>query len=178
MEPGVTAARAAVFGHFGINGTALALWVAHVPDIKRDLDLSPLQLGAALPAVAGGAPAAMQVAGRLIDRVGSAAVTRVSGVLLPLTPVGPAFAPSLPVAAVVLASAASAIGGGLLPKTAADHGVGDPVGAGRPGRDQPHALPLGLPPARRGTVPAASRGRPRRQRRAVSNRFPTKGCTR
>lgn len=91
-----TAARAAVFGYFGINGTALALWVAHVPDIKQDLDLTPLQLGAALLVVAGGALAAMQVAGRLIDRVGSAAVTRAGGVLLPLTLVGPAYAPSLP----------------------------------------------------------------------------------
>ncbi|MFJ4521825.1 MFS transporter [Streptomyces sp. NPDC088810] len=110
MEPRRTAARAAVFGYFGINGTALALWVAHVPDIKRDLDLSPLQLGAALLVVAGGALAAMQVAGRLIDRVGSAAVTRVSGVLLPLTLVGPAFAPSLPWLAVALALLGAASG--------------------------------------------------------------------
>ncbi|MFH8576217.1 MFS transporter [Streptomyces zaomyceticus] len=110
MEPRSAAARAAVFGYFGINGTALALWVAHVPDIKRDLDLSPLQLGAALLVVAGGALVAMQVAGRLIDRVGSAAVTRISGVLLPLTLVGPAFAPSLMWLAVALALLGAANG--------------------------------------------------------------------
>ncbi|MFK4149689.1 MFS transporter [Streptomyces sp. NPDC004065] len=96
MEPTAAAARAAVFGYFGINGTALALWVAHIPDIKRDLDLSSLQLGAALLVVAGGALAAMQIAGRLIDRAGSAAVTRAGGTALPLTLLGPAFAPSLP----------------------------------------------------------------------------------
>ncbi|MFH9725978.1 MFS transporter [Streptomyces sp. NPDC017254] len=110
MEPRSAAARAAVFGYFGINGTALALWVAHVPDIKRDLGLSPLQLGAALLVVAGGALVAMQVAGRLIDRVGSAAVTRISGVLLPLTLVGPAFAPSLMWLAVALALLGAANG--------------------------------------------------------------------
>ncbi len=75
-------ARLATSAVFAINGLAFGSWAPHVPLVKERLGLSSDLLGLALLAIAVGAMAAMPVAGFLIPRYGSAAVTRVSTAIL------------------------------------------------------------------------------------------------
>ncbi len=89
-------ARWAVLASFIVHGTILGAWVPHIPLAKERLDLGPAIFGLALLAFAGGAVVAMPLAGTLINRFGSAAVTAVTGILLCLSFFGPVFAPSLP----------------------------------------------------------------------------------
>jgi predicted MFS family arabinose efflux permease len=67
---------------FAINGLAFGSWAPHVPLVKERLGLSNDVLGLALLAIAAGALVAMPLAGMLIPRYGSAAVTRVSAAIL------------------------------------------------------------------------------------------------
>jgi MFS family permease len=59
---------------FLLFGTALGAWTARIPAIKHDLGLSDGWLSLALLAFAAGAISGMQVAGRLVDRLGSSTV--------------------------------------------------------------------------------------------------------
>lgn len=95
-------ARIATSAVFGLFGIALGAWTARIPAIKHELDLTDGWLSLALLSFAAGAITGMQVAGRLIDRRGSAQV------MLPLAfaegaaLVAPAFAPSLTALSVCL----------------------------------------------------------------------------
>ncbi|HET8728162.1 MAG TPA: MFS transporter [Alphaproteobacteria bacterium] len=73
--PRVAAARWATSAVFFLNGFVLASWVPHVPEVKARLDLSDGVLGLALLGMALGAVVAMPLAGAVMRRFGSAAIT-------------------------------------------------------------------------------------------------------
>lgn len=94
-EPSASAARLGVSAIFFINGFAFASWVPHIPTVQARLGLSAGQLGMALLAVAAGALVAMPLAGALVARFGSRAITLASSLLFcPLVAL-PVNAPSL-----------------------------------------------------------------------------------
>lgn len=88
-------ARVATSIAFLLFGTALGAWTARIPAIKRTLDLSDGQLSIALLAFAAGAISGMQLAGRLVDRRGSASVLVPAAVAEGFGLVSTAYAPSL-----------------------------------------------------------------------------------
>lgn len=90
-----TQARWAVASTFLLHGILVGAWVPHIPLAKERLDVGPGVFGLALLAFAGGAVCAMPVAGALINRFGSAALTTITGILFCLTFLGPILAPSL-----------------------------------------------------------------------------------
>lgn len=90
-----TQARWAVASTFLLHGILVGAWVPHIPLAKERLDVGPGVFGLALLAFAGGAVCAMPVAGALINRFGSAALSAVTGLLFCLTFLGPILAPSL-----------------------------------------------------------------------------------
>jgi MFS family permease len=88
-------ARWAVGATFLLHGMLIGAWVPHIPLAKERLDVGPGLFGVALLALAGGAVCAMPVAGVLINRFGSAALTTITGLLFCLTFLGPVTAPAL-----------------------------------------------------------------------------------
>jgi MFS family permease len=90
-----TQARWAVAATFLLHGILVGAWVPHIPLAKERLDVGPGVFGLALLAFAGGAVCAMPVAGALINRYGSAALSAITGLLFCLTFLGPILAPSL-----------------------------------------------------------------------------------
>lgn len=89
-------ARWAVATIFTLHGTLIGAWVSQIPLAKERLEVGPAIFGLALLAFAGGAVFAMPVAGVLINRLGSARLTAVAGMLFCLTFLGPVFAPTMP----------------------------------------------------------------------------------
>ena len=75
-------ARIAVALLFLIAGAAIGIWTARMPTIEARLHLSHPQLSIALFALATGGLAGMSLAGRLVDRYGSAPVAARAGLLL------------------------------------------------------------------------------------------------
>ncbi|WP_246002498.1 MFS transporter [Allorhizocola rhizosphaerae] len=100
--PGLRRARAATSAIFLLFGAALGAWTARLPAIKQNLALSDGTLGLALLAFALGAIVGMQVAGRLVDRLGSARVMLPVAVAEGVGLVLPGFAPDLVALAVSL----------------------------------------------------------------------------
>lgn len=88
----ITRARQATFAFFVLNGFTLGMWVVHIPSIRERTDISQSDLGYLLLLMGATALVGMQLAGRLIDRLGSRTVTVGAGVLLCLTLLGPGFA--------------------------------------------------------------------------------------
>ena len=86
------AARAGVFGIFGLNGFLLSMWVVHIPTITDQTGISKATLGLMILILAPGALAGMQVAGPLADRFGSKNLITIGAVLLCITVLGPGFA--------------------------------------------------------------------------------------
>lgn len=72
LPPTVAAARNGVLVIFAVNGFSLASWMAHLPDIKATLSLSPSQLGLMLLAISAGALVGLPVAGQIAHRLGAA----------------------------------------------------------------------------------------------------------
>ena len=75
-------ARNAVAATFATNGFCFATLVSRLPDIRSGLELSNGALGLLLLAISVGSMIALPLSGRLIDRIGAAAVTRLGGVLV------------------------------------------------------------------------------------------------
>lgn len=97
MNPTTLArARWAISVPFLVMGLIIGAWVPHVPLAKERLDVGPGIFGLALLAIAGGAVLAMPTTGALVNRFGSAVMTRITGVVFCLAFLGPAFAPSMP----------------------------------------------------------------------------------
>lgn len=92
---GLRAARAAVTAYFCLFGVVYAVWITRIPAIKERLHLSDGVLGVALFAIPVGLLLVTVFAGRLVDRFGSAWVTRVAGVAMAVTLIPPALAGSL-----------------------------------------------------------------------------------
>jgi predicted MFS family arabinose efflux permease len=95
-------ARAAVTVLFLLYGVVLGTWTARIPAVKQRLGLSDTQLSVGLLAFAAGAILGMQVAGRLVDRWGSATVMVPAVVGDALLLVTPALAGNLAVLALCL----------------------------------------------------------------------------
>jgi MFS family permease len=89
------APRAAITAYFCLFGVVLAVWITRIPAIKERLHLSDGVLGIALFSVSAGLLVATLFAGQLVDRFGSARVTRVAGVGMALALVPPALAGGL-----------------------------------------------------------------------------------
>ncbi|RCV52119.1 MFS transporter [Marinitenerispora sediminis] len=89
-------ARVAVWIYFFISGMIMAAWAARVPAVKAQAGLNDGQLSIALLGLALGALAAMQVAGRMVDRFGSAANVLPAAFFGSLALIAPGYANSLP----------------------------------------------------------------------------------
>ncbi len=109
--PVPTRARTAVAAVFFINGAVLASWLPHIPDLKARLGISDGGLGLVLLGMAVGAVIALPVAGWLVGRVGSRAITSASALGLCATVTLPVLTPNvaLTVAALGLLGAWNAI---------------------------------------------------------------------
>lgn len=88
-------ARIATSLAFLLFGTALGAWTARIPAIKQDLGLTDGRLSLALLAFAAGAISGMQVAGRVVDRVGASTVLFPLAFLEAFGLISTALAPSL-----------------------------------------------------------------------------------
>jgi len=80
---------------FFVNGAAYGVWSTQILLAKNRLELDPLVLGRVLLLLGLGAVVAMAASGWIMQRIGSAALTRVSAVifliLLPLTCIAPSW---------------------------------------------------------------------------------------
>ncbi len=90
-------ARYAIWLVFLIHGVLLGGWVTHIPLAKERLDTGLGWFGIALLSFAAGAVVSMPIAGALINKLGSAAVTLFYGLGFCVFLFAPAFAPNLPV---------------------------------------------------------------------------------
>jgi MFS family permease len=131
-------ARAAVLAYFFLLGWVSSVWVARIPAVKHHLDLTDGTLGAALLATPVGLVLVMPVCGRLVDKFGSARVTRPAGAAFALALVPPGLAGDLPslVAGLFFFGAVS----GLLDVSMNAHGVRVERGYGRPIMTSFHAV--------------------------------------
>lgn len=100
----------AVTAYFVLYGVVLAVWVTRIPAIKQGLGLSDGLLGLALLALPAGVLLITLVAGRLVDRVGSARVTCLGGTAMSLLLITPALASGLPSLAAALFGFGAAAG--------------------------------------------------------------------
>ncbi|GAB3196465.1 MFS transporter [Nocardioides hungaricus] len=74
--------RNAVAASFALNGFCFATLVSRLPDIRSGLALTNSSLGLLLLAISVGSVIALPLSGRLIDRIGAAAVTRLGAILV------------------------------------------------------------------------------------------------
>ncbi|GER89324.1 hypothetical protein KDW_34860 [Dictyobacter vulcani] len=88
-------ARVAVIALFFINGSLIASWAARIPAVQSRLGLQPGQLGIALLGAAIGALVAMNIAGRIAIRFGSAIITVLTAIGLCISLPLLALAPDL-----------------------------------------------------------------------------------
>src|SRR3712207_2716858 len=102
---GLTAAAAATFVVFGINGLVFASWAARIPAVTETLDITSGQMGTLLLCTAIGSLLALPTAGLVVGRIGTANTVRFGGVLAAMAGVGIALslsAESIPGTAVSL----------------------------------------------------------------------------
>jgi len=92
----VRQARWAVSAYFMVMGMISGVWLARIPAVKAQAHLSDGTLGAALFAVPIGLVLGAALAERLVDRVGSAHVTRVFGISTCIVFITPGLARNLP----------------------------------------------------------------------------------
>gem|GEM_PF-352957 len=95
---------------FLLYGTMLGTWTSRIPAVKQRLGLSDGRLSVGLLAFAAGAILGMQLAGRLVDRYGSAVVMTPAAVLDALLLMTPAQVPDLAWLAVALLAFGAAHG--------------------------------------------------------------------
>ncbi|NUT32415.1 MAG: MFS transporter [Hamadaea sp.] len=95
QRPELWRARLATSAMFLLFGIALGAWTARIPAVKRDLDLTDGLLSVALLSFALGAIIGMQLAGRLVDRLGSARILLPAAAVEGVGLVLPGFAPGL-----------------------------------------------------------------------------------
>jgi MFS family permease len=95
MPSAATHARHAVALIFALHGFIWGSWVPHIPLAKERIGAGEGVFGLALLAFAGGAVIAMPLAGGLINRFGSAAMTTVAGIGFFAAFLGPVVAPDL-----------------------------------------------------------------------------------
>ncbi len=81
MVPTLLQSRNAVAVSFALNGFLFATLVSRLPDVRSGLGLDNGALGLLLLSISVGSILALPLSGRLIDRYGAVAVTRIGGVL-------------------------------------------------------------------------------------------------
>lgn len=86
--------KIAVSFFFLSGGSALALWAVHIPLIQETVGIEYSTLGLLLMLSGLGGYGAMQTAGWMIDHVGAKTTTRIGGVVVGLSLLGPAFSTS------------------------------------------------------------------------------------
>ena len=84
--------KIAVCFFFLSGGSSLALWAVHIPLIEKSVGINYSVLGALLMFSGLGGFLAMQLFGYLVDHIGSKTATRIGGVAVGLSLLGPAFA--------------------------------------------------------------------------------------
>ncbi|GAA5514227.1 inner membrane protein YbjJ [Deinococcus carri] len=94
-RPQAEAARRALGLVFLTNGTLFATWAVNIPAVRDRLELSEVQVGTALLAVAVGSLISMPLTGGWTARFGSDRVTRLAVVLTMLALLLPLLAPNL-----------------------------------------------------------------------------------
>ncbi|WP_367646700.1 MFS transporter [Ruegeria arenilitoris] len=82
---GLVAAWRAVAAMFILNGALFGIWASRIPAVRDRLDLTHEALGYGLLFMAAGAVCSFPVTGRLTDRFGAVALTRVIAVLYTLS---------------------------------------------------------------------------------------------
>ena len=82
---------------FWVNGLGFGVYAAALPTFKTRFDLSPFMLAALFLLISASAITAMQVCGRLVDRIGARRVALAAIVPLIVAAVGFALVPSYPV---------------------------------------------------------------------------------
>lgn len=82
---GIAAAWRAVAAMFILNGALFGIWASRIPAIRDRLDLTHEALGYGLLFMAAGAVCSFPVTGRLTDRFGAVAITRIIAVLYTLS---------------------------------------------------------------------------------------------
>lgn len=103
-------ARLAVSLLFLGHGALVGSWAPHIPLLKQSLGLGPAALGWILLAMAGGAVAAMPLAGVAINRFGSATVARACAAAMAASFVAPPLAGSSAALAAGLFAFGAALG--------------------------------------------------------------------
>lgn len=134
----ITRARQATFVFFVLNGFTLGMWVVHIPEIQQRTDASKAELGYLLLVMSAAALIGMQVAGRLIDQLGSRTVITGGGVLLSASLVGPGVAGST--TELALALAVLGLGNGVIDVAQNAHAVEVERVYGRPIMSAFHAF--------------------------------------
>ncbi|WP_420584465.1 MFS transporter [Ruegeria sp.] len=89
---GIVAAWRAVAAMFILNGALFGIWASRIPAVRDHLDLTHEVLGYGLLFMAAGAVCSFPVTGRLTDRFGAVAITRIIAVLYTLSLILLAFA--------------------------------------------------------------------------------------
>jgi MFS family permease len=105
-------ARVSAVAYFAVLGVSDGVWLARIPAVKHNLNLSDGLLGVALLAAPAGVVLVAIAAGRLVDRFGSARPTLLAGVAVALLPVALGLAGSL--ATLTVALFAFGVAAGLL----------------------------------------------------------------
>lgn len=131
-------ARWAVAAVFFANGAMIGSWAAHIPLAKERLGIGHAALGVALLGMAAGALITMPLAGGLIARLGSAAVTRVSTIVFCLALPLPVIAPDLLL--LTLALLVFGAGNGVMDVAMNAHGVAVERRLGRPVMSSYHGM--------------------------------------
>ncbi len=130
--------RVAVAVVFFANGAGLASWVPHIPEVQARLALGSGTLGFALLGMAVGALVAIPLAGAMISRVGSRAVTMGAALTFFGVLVLPLLAPTLP--SLVVALIAVGAGNGAMDVSMNAQALAVERRAGRPIMSSFHAL--------------------------------------
>jgi MFS family permease len=87
-QSGLTAAAAATFVVFGINGLVFASWAARIPAVTETLQITSGQMGTLLLCTAVGSLLALPTAGLVVGRIGTANTVRFGGLLAAASGVG------------------------------------------------------------------------------------------
>ena len=121
-----------------VMGLTAGVWMARIPAVKEQAHLSDGALGAALFAVPIGLVLGAAAAERLVDRVGSAPITRICGLTTCAVSVTPGLAHNLP--ELMAALLAIGVSGGNLDVAQNAQGVRVEAAYGRPVMTSMHAF--------------------------------------
>ena len=94
MKVNLLRSKIAVSFFFVAGGSSLALWAVHIPLIQETVGIDYSTLGLLLMLSGIGGYIAMQFSGWMIDHVGAKTSTRIGGVVVGLSLLGPAFSTS------------------------------------------------------------------------------------